>query len=278
MRYITRNYEIHNKKILVIVRYLETQRYFLEGTTTKFMIWTDYKNLEYFIKVQKLNRRQVRWTLYLSRFDFTLKHISGSKMKKADSLSRRPDQEVGVKRDNEDKILVKSEWLEVRKTKRIKVIIERIDLLEKVRKSKVKDNKIVKIVEEMKQAGVKILRDKEQREVNGIIYKEKKVYVPKDNILRAEIIRLYHNTLVGGHRGQWKTVELVTQNFWWPGVTKEVKQYIKEYNSCQKNKNHTEQLAGKLMLNLIPEKPWMHILADFITKLPLAQGYNLILI
>jgi len=57
--------------------------------------------------------------------------------------------------------LVKSEWLEVRKTKRIKVIIERIDLLEKVRKSKVKDNKIVKIVEEIKQAGVKILRDKE---------------------------------------------------------------------------------------------------------------------
>jgi len=57
--------------------------------------------------------------------------------------------------------LVKSEWLEVRKTKRIKVIIERIDLLEKVRKSKVKDNKVVKIVEEMKQAGVKILRDKE---------------------------------------------------------------------------------------------------------------------
>ena len=166
------------------------------------MIWTDYKNLEYFIKVQKLNRRQVRQTLYLSRFDFTLKHISGSKMEKADSLSRRPDQEVGVKRDNEDKILVKSEWLEVRKTKRIKVIIERIDLLEKVRKSKVKDNKIVKIVEEMKQAGVKILRDKEQREVNGITYKEKKVYVPKDNVLRVEIIRLHYDTLVEGHGGQ----------------------------------------------------------------------------
>ena len=57
--------------------------------------------------------------------------------------------------------MVKSEWLKVKKTERIKVIIERIDLLEKVRKSKVKDNKVVKIVEEMKQAGVKILRDKE---------------------------------------------------------------------------------------------------------------------
>ena len=110
------------------------------------------------------------------------------------------------------------------------------------------------------------------------MYKEEKVYVPKDNILRVEIIRLYHNTPVGGYGGQWKTVELVTRNFWWPGVTKEIKQYMKECNSYQKNKNHTEQLAGKLMPNSISEKPWTHILVDFITKLLLAQGYNSILV
>jgi len=39
-------------------------------------------------------------------------------------------------------------------------------------------------------------------DINGIMYKERKVYIPKNNKLRAEIIRLYHNTLVGGHRGQ----------------------------------------------------------------------------
>jgi len=77
-----------------------------------------------------------------------------------------------------------------------------------------------------------MLRDKEWREVDGIMYKEGKVYIPKDNILRAEIIRLHHNTLVGGYKEQWKIVKLVTQNFWWPGVTKEVKQYIEEYDSC----------------------------------------------
>jgi len=97
-----------------------------------------------------------------------------------------------------------------------------VDLLEEVRKSKVKDNEIVKAVEEMKRAGVKMLRDEEWREVDGIMYKEGKVYVPKDNKLRAEIIRLYHDMLVGGYGRQWKTVELVTQNFWWPGITKEV--------------------------------------------------------
>jgi len=73
-------------------------------------------------------------------------------------------------------------------------------------------------------------------------------------------------------------VELVTQNFWWPGVTKEVKRYVEECNSCQRNKNHMEQPVGKLMPNLIPEKPWIHISADFITKLPIAQGYDSILV
>jgi len=87
-------------------------------------------------------------------------------------------------------------------------------------------------VKEMKRAGVKMLRDEEWREVDDIMYKEGKVYVPKDNRLRAEIIRLHHDTPVGGHGGQWKTVELVTQNFWWSGITKEVKQYVEGCNAC----------------------------------------------
>ena len=102
------------------------------------------------------------------------------------------------------------------------------------------------------------------------MYKEEKVYMSKDNTLRAEIIRLHHDTPVGGYRGQCKTVELVTRNFWWPGVTKEVKQYVEECDSCQRNKNCTEQPAGKLMPNSIPERPWTYISVDFITKLPLA--------
>jgi len=197
-----RNYEIHNKEMLAVVRYLKAWRHFLEGTTTKFKIWTDHKNLEYFIKAQKLNRKQARWALYLSRFDFALKHVLGSKMGKADSLSRRPDWEVGVERDNENKTLVKPEWLEVQRTEGVEVIIERVDLLEKIKQLRVKDNEVIKAVKEMKQTGVKMLRDEEWREVDSIMYKEGKVYVPKDNILRMEIIRLYHNTLVGGHRGQ----------------------------------------------------------------------------
>ena len=71
-------------------------------------------------------------------------------MGKADSLSRRLDWEVGVEKDNEDETLVKPEWLEVRNTEIVEIIVDGVDLLEKVRKSKVKDNKVVKAVEEMK--------------------------------------------------------------------------------------------------------------------------------
>jgi len=61
------------------------------------------------MKVQKLNRRQARWALYLSRFNFTLKYVPGSKMEKANSLSRRPDWEIEVEKNNKDKMLVKPE-------------------------------------------------------------------------------------------------------------------------------------------------------------------------
>jgi len=90
-----------------------------------------------------------------------LKHIPESRMGKADSLSRRPDWEIGVERDNEDETLVKPEWLEVRKTKKVEVIVEGMDLLKKVKQLKVKDNKMIKAVEEIKEAGVKMLRDGE---------------------------------------------------------------------------------------------------------------------
>jgi len=73
-------------------------------------------------------------------------------------------------------------------------------------------------------------------------------------------------------------VELVTRKFWWLGVTREVKQYVEGCDACQRNKNCTEQPAGKLMPNWIPDRAWSHISANFITKLHLAHGYNSILV
>ncbi len=84
----------------------------------------------------------------------------------------------------------------------------------------------------MKKAKVKELRGEEWKIEGDLIIKEGKIYVPKDVELRAEIIRLYHNVLAAGHGGRWKMVELVTRNYWWPGVMREVGRYIEGCNLC----------------------------------------------
>jgi len=181
----------------------------------------NHKNLEYFMKAQKLNRRQARWSLYLSRFDFALKHVAGRSMGRADSLSRRVDWAEGVERDNENQVMLKEEWLEVRVMEQLIEGLEE-EIVKKIKETKGKDKEVIKVVEEMKKAGVKVLRNEEWQIEEGLVLKEGRVYVLKDKKLRVEIIRLYHDTPIVGHRGQWKTVELVTRNYWWPGVTKEV--------------------------------------------------------
>ena len=59
------NYKIHNKEMLAVIRCLEAWRHYLEGAKLEFEIWTDHKNLQYFMMSQKLNRRQARWALLL---------------------------------------------------------------------------------------------------------------------------------------------------------------------------------------------------------------------
>jgi len=168
----------------------------LERAKLEFEIWTDHKNLQYFITSQKLNHRQARWTLYLSRFNFTLKHIPGKSMGKADGLSRRLDWQEGVEKDNEDQKLIKPEWIRGAET-----MIEEGNLKERIKRVQEEDEKVVKAIEELKRAGIKTLKDEEWKVEDEIVMKEGRIYVLEGE-LREEIICLYHNILVEGHRGR----------------------------------------------------------------------------
>ena len=194
-----RNYEIHDKEMLAIIRGLEAWRHLLEEAQFKFEIWTDHKNLEYFMKVQKLNKRQAQWALYLSQFDFTLKHVPGMRMGKANRLSRRPDWKIDIDRDNENQVFIKDNWI----CSLQEVVIERpkVEMLEKIKKARSKDEDIVRVVEEMKRAKVKELRENEWKIEEELVLKERKVYMPKDEKLRTEIIWLHHDVPVAEHGG-----------------------------------------------------------------------------
>ena len=122
-----------------------------------------------------------------------LKHIPGKSIGKADGLSRRPDWQEGVERDNENQKLIKPEWI-----RGVEMLIEEENLRERIRKAQEGDEKIVKAVEELKRAGIKALKDEEWEIEDGIVLKEGRIYIPEGD-LRREIIQLHYDTPVGGH-------------------------------------------------------------------------------
>ena len=75
-------------------------------------------------------------------------------------------------------------------------------IIKKIKEARDKNKQVIKAVEEMKKAGVKMLRNKEWQIEEGLVLKEGRVYVPKDEKLRMEIIQLHHDTPIVGHRGQ----------------------------------------------------------------------------
>ena len=106
--------------MLAIIHALEEWRHFLEGVTHPVEIWTDHKNLKYFIMVKKLNRCQACWSLHLARFDFLLYYHPRHTMGKPDTLSRRADHGNRAS-DNENVILFWLEFLVARALERIEL-------------------------------------------------------------------------------------------------------------------------------------------------------------
>jgi len=84
------------------------------------------------------------------------------------------------------------------------VVIEgpEVDIVEKMKKARGKDEEVVRVVEEMKKVGIKVVRGEEWQLKGDLILKKRKVYVPKDEELRIEIIWLHHNIPVAGHGGK----------------------------------------------------------------------------
>ena len=87
-----------------------------------------------------------------------------------------------MEKDNEDRTLIRPEWV-----RGVETVIEEEDLRKRIKKAQEGDEKVVKAVEELKKAGVKMLRDKEWEIENGVVLKERRIYIPEGK-LRGEII------------------------------------------------------------------------------------------
>jgi hypothetical protein len=185
---VERNYEIHDTEMLAIIRGLEQWRHYLEGARHPVEIWTDHKNLEYFRMAQKLNRQQARWSLYLSRFDFTLHHKPGRSMGKPDALSRQADH--GPRQgDNDNLTLLALELFRIHALAGVRLEGKERNILREVRRSikdSMQEESAAEVARELwKDKGRGTIKSTEWSESDGLLMFRGKIYVPNDKDLRV---------------------------------------------------------------------------------------------
>lgn len=265
MTAVERNYEIYDKELLAMMTALDEWRHYLMGAKHEFEIWTDHKNLEYFKKPQKLNRRQARWVTELADYHFKLYHKPGKLHTKPDLLSRRVDHHRGQD-DNENVTLLKPYWFRAMEFE----VVQDNTFLERIRKSRRNSDIAIE----------KALLNKEKgwEEMDNIVTWHGRIYVPRDKKLREEIIQLNHDSIMAGHPGRYKTHELITRNYWWPRIRADVQMYVTGCEVCQRTKPRHDKLAAPLQPNEVPSRPWEIITVDMIGPLPESQGHDAILI
>ena len=158
------NYPIANKEMLSVIRALEIWRHYLEGAKHEFEVWNDHQNLQWFMTRQDLNRRQACWAQYLSRFSLKWLYKASVTMGKADALSRYEGHMIGIEDDNKGVLVI---------------------LLEHIRQNQVLIcNEGDKIHKKIKEVTSKLLESevftisKDWKEEDGIIMKDKQMYIP----------------------------------------------------------------------------------------------------
>lgn len=298
------NYEIYDKELLAIVKCLEEWRPELQGTAVAFDIMTDHKNLEYFQTTKVLNQRQVRWSEFLSQFNFRIVYRPGPKAIRPDALSRKAEDRPN-KSDTTDERFKHRERVLLPPEKFDPQLMEEllndanngatmraspIDLL--IPDVEKPIDELIKAAYERSdtaQAMITCLGDPankhwpksirkqlkismvECKVVEGLIYWRERLFIPPDDEVRTQILYRTHSSGPGGHPGRVKTIELVSRTYWWPRMTLDIAEYVKACELCIRVKSSRLAPPGFLQPLPVPFQAWSDISVDYITPFPICE-------
>lgn len=103
---------------------------------------------------------------------------------------------------------------------------------------------------------------------NGLYWRNHQLVIPDHQGLRQRCMELTHDAPWAGHFGRDKTGALVTSLYWWPGIHKDVDQYVRTCPACQRNKAKNLKPYGLMVPLQVPQRRWTSVGIDFITHLP----------
>lgn len=296
------NYEIYDKEMLAIVRCLEEWDAELRSVQG-FQIRTDHKNLEYFMTTRKLTERQVRWSLILSRYNFTISYVPGPQNPRADALSRREQDMPNGETDDR----VKYRTMQLLKPEMVPGTIVgsvfaapvqdtdggagpnkgqdfgpqlETELEQLWREAKEQDHAYQQMVESVQEERRVFPRELNIRvsisecslsDKGELLFRGRK-WVPDLEALRTRLIQAMHDSVVTGHPGKGSTSLLMARQYFWPRMMGEIRRFVRNCDTCGSNKAWRERRQGFLKPLPIPDRIWQEISMDFITDLPLSSG------
>jgi hypothetical protein len=272
-----RNYEIYDRELLAIIRALEEWRHYIQGSPHTTTVLSDHKNLTYYREARKLNRRQARWSLYLSEFDVKLVHTPGNKMIQSDALSRRPDYVPDEDNDNEDIVMLPDALF---------INLVDLDLQKRIASCNDMDKDATDALALLLDQGPIAIRhgledwSLEKFNNKNVLFFKGKNYIPRDMDLRRDIARMFHDHETAGHPGELETFNSIRQHYWWPGLRTFVKTYVQGCGICQQFKIDRNPSKPAFSPTEGPQstRPFANCSMDLITDLPPAEGFDSILV
>jgi hypothetical protein len=335
------NYETHDSELLAIVEAFKQWRHYLEGSRYPVVVLSDHANLRPFMTTKELSRRQARWAVQLSAFDFNIEHRPG-KQNPADAPSRRPDYarnvversmlptllnklRLGPFNDGEQithpKLQTAMQELKAHGKEALSLvnidthsyelrnalidesstagdtgILENLMPRLLVRAAITGETAYTDLPESMEELIKRIqqrdafAREKQNeldqtldkkaerspwnQDQKGLLRYNGSVFIPQDKAVRDEIIRTNHDDPQGGHFGRTRTTDAICRKYYWRGMVKDIREYVKTCDVCQRNKTYRHKAYGVLEPLPTPKRPFETITLDFITGLPPSRWHG----
>jgi len=200
-------------------------------------------------------------------------------MGKPDALSRRPDHGKGTF-NNEDIVLLRPELIVVRALEELHLEEPERDMLREIRQRNQRGDQekpVVKAARKLRQTSSKMVCSMEWSEDDGVLWFRGKIYVLWNSDLRRWIVSLCYDTKVAEHPGHWKTLELVSRNYWWPQMSRYIGQYVSTCDLCLRTKPVRQAPVGELHPLRIPDSRWDMLSVDFVVELLLSSGHDAVM-
>jgi hypothetical protein len=220
-----------------------------------FVVHTDQQSLKFLLEQKVGTPFQQKWISKLLGYDFIVEYKKGAENRVADALSRKEGWE--------DELSLSL------------LSIPTVGWIEDLKQQYVEDVELQQLLDKWLKHELDTRRYSFR---DGLLLYKHKILLGKSPQLKNQVLHYVHSDPIVGHSGYDRTLQQAKRDFYWQGMRKEIKRFIRECDTCQQAKYENTSPAGLLQPLPIPTRVWTDLSMDFVEGHPLSQGHSVILV